>query len=80
METYKSLKSRQEELCKPLDKDEVLFRLKKAKRESLDESEELTSSWLSGNDGTVNDFLATFLKQRTVHHVRAAKMERIENS
>ena len=80
METYKSLESRQEELCKPLDKDEVLFRLKKAKRESLDESEELTSSWLSGNDGTVNDFLATFLKERTVHHVRAAKMERIENS
>lgn len=80
MKTYESLKSRQEELCKPLDKDEVLFRLKKAKRESLDESEELASSWLSGNEGAVNDFLETFLKQRTVHHVRAAKMERIENS
>ena len=67
-----------------MDKEEVLYRLKKAKRSSLDESEDMASAWLNGesSDGGsgVHDFLETFLQSRTVHHVRAAKMERIEHS
>ena len=79
-----SLKRQLEELTKPMDKEEVLHRLKKAKRSSLDESEDMASAWLKGesSDGGsgVHDFLETFLQSRTVHHVRAAKMERIEHS
>ena len=84
MNTYQSLKGQLEELTKPMDKEEVLYRLKKAKRSSLDESEDMASAWLNGesSDGGsgVHDFLETFLQSRTVHHVRAAKMERIEHS
>jgi len=69
------------ELCKPMDTKKILHKLKKAKKESLEESEELAMEWLDGDDagGKVNEFLDRFLEIRTVHHVRAAKMERIEN-
>lgn len=81
MDQMNNLQRKQMELCKPMDTKKILHKLKKAKKESLEESEELAMEWLDGDDagGKVNEFLDRFLEIRTVHHVRAAKMERIEN-
>lgn len=87
------LKTRQVELCKPLSNDKVLKKLKKAKKQSMNESDDLAYNWLdktkirSNNEGDGGDeanqldlFFNDFLEKRIVHHVRAAKIERIENS
>jgi len=79
IEKVNDLERKQMELCRPMDKDDILYRLKQAKKDKMDESEELADAWLNGNGG-VEAFLEEFLEVRTVHHVRAAKMERIENS
>ena len=63
-----------------MKKDKILHKLKKAKKQSFEESEELAYDWLSNGANDVDDFLEKFLKVRTVHHVRAAKMERLEHS
>lgn len=79
VETFNQLKERQLKLCKPIEKDYVMNKMKKAKKKSYNESEVIASDWLaSGSD--VNEFIASFLQTRTLHHVRSAKLERIENS
>ena len=77
---FEELQARQQELCKPRDTKEVIRRLKAAKRDAFDESEHIASEWLhsSGDkdDMThVDEFLKPFIEMRTIHHVRAAKME-----
>ena len=87
VERYNQLSSRQLELCKPVSNDVVLKKLKKAKKSSMNESDDLANAWLERNTidknneaSSVDTFIDEFLKKRTVHHVRAAKMERIQNS
>lgn len=86
VEHVNKLQMKQMELCKPMDKNDILWKLKKAKRTSMDESETLAHDWLeSSHDGggggkAMDEFLDGFLKERTIHHVRAAKIERIEHS
>jgi hypothetical protein len=78
MDQMNNLQRKKWNSANPWDSKKIL---KKAKKESLEESEELVMEWLDGNTGgKVNEFLDRFLEIRTVHHVRAAKMERIENS
>eukprot|EP00558_Chaetoceros_sp_UNC1202_P005291 CAMPEP_0197235390 /NCGR_PEP_ID=MMETSP1429-20130617/2828_1 /TAXON_ID=49237 /ORGANISM="Chaetoceros sp., Strain UNC1202" /LENGTH=328 /DNA_ID=CAMNT_0042693967 /DNA_START=387 /DNA_END=1373 /DNA_ORIENTATION=- len=73
------LQMKQMELCKPMDKNDILWRIKRAKKDSMDASEEIAAEWLAG-DGGADEFLEKFLQSRVIHHVRAAKMERLENS
>jgi len=87
VDTLESLKEKQLEICKPISKEKVLKYLKKATRESMKESDDCATAWLdSDGDGEggdikdVNGFIDSFLSQRIVHHVRNAKMERIQNS
>ena len=83
VEKFNALRERQIELCKPVNNDLVLKKLNKAKKQSMKESDDLAHEWLENN--TVNDgaaevdrFIDKFLEKRIVHHVRAAKIERIE--
>ena len=83
VEKFNELKGCQLELCKPLSNDHVLKELSKAKRQSLLESDGFAYEWLdrgSVDDGAaeVDKFIDEFLEKRIVHHVRAAKIERIE--
>ena len=95
METYNKLKEKQIQLCKPMNKEYVLKKLKKGKKEAMNDSDDLAHEWLrnrsSGKrNGAVDDdgeeerevdkFIDGFLEKRIVHHVRAAKEERIENT
>lgn len=80
VEKVNELQRQQMDLCKPMKKDKILSKLKKAKKQSFEESEELAYDWLSNGANDVDDFLEKFLKVRTVHHVRTAKMERLEHS
>jgi hypothetical protein len=82
VEQVNQLQRRQMELCKPMDKKKIIQRLKKAKKESFDESEDLAHDWLNSSSpgSNVDEFIDRFLEMRIVHHVRAAKMERLEKS
>lgn len=77
------LKTKQMEICKPLSKDIVLKKLRKATKDSLKDSDNFVKEWLDCNDDhlgsrEVNRFVDEFLEKRILHHVRAAKVERIE--
>lgn len=77
---FEELQSKQQELCKPRDTKEIIRTLKVAKRDTFDESEHIASEWLNSSgdkdDMThVDEFLKSFIQIRTIHHVRAAKME-----
>lgn len=83
VEKFNALKERQLELCKPVSNELVLKKLNKAKKQSMNESDDLAYKWLdvsSADDGAaqVDNFIDEFLEKRIVHHVRAAKVERIE--
>jgi hypothetical protein len=77
----KELQARQNKVLQPLDVDEILYQLRVAKRESMDESEEIASDWLHCDDAEekVDEFIKEFTTARIIHHVRAAKMERLED-
>ena len=77
MEELESLQSQQNELCKPPSTIKPLIgQWQKLKRDAFDESEELASNWMDGDTDT-DEFLESFLEKRIVHHVRAAKIERL---
>lgn len=85
VDKFNKLKAYQLELCKPISNELVLKKLKKAKKNSLNESDDLAYAWLeritSDNEShSVDAFTDEFLEKRIVHHVRAAKIERIQNS
>jgi len=85
VDKFNELKTRQLELCKPISKDLVLKKLKKAAKSSMNESDDLAYEWLDKSDidcdaKQIDSFIDTFLEKRIVHHVRAAKVERMENS
>ena len=86
VEMFQQLMTRQQELCKPLSKDKVLKKLKKASKASMNESDDIAYNWLDNttidtvDQANVDAFVDEFLKKRMIHHVRAAKIERIENS
>lgn len=76
--SYNKLQERQEELCRPADRRSTVRRLTVAKKDLYNESEGIASDWLE--DGTdVNEFIKDFVQKRTVHHVRAAKIERVND-
>lgn len=79
IERFSKLEDKQNEICAPPDKASTIMKLNKAKKAAFDESENLAESWVD-NGGNVDDFVKAFLETRTLHHVRAAKMEVLKNS
>ena len=78
VEGYDALVKRSEELCAPADRRETVKRLTVGKKGTYGESEEMANGWLE-EGGDVDGFLRGFIEVRTVHHVRAAKIERVMN-
>jgi hypothetical protein len=56
--------------------------LAKVKKEAFEESEQIAEEWLSQSPAMATESLELFLKQflatRNIHHVRAAKLEVLE--
>mmetsp|Transcript_2631 Transcript_2631/g.3714 ORF Transcript_2631/g.3714 Transcript_2631/m.3714 type:complete len:383 (+) Transcript_2631:44-1192(+) len=79
MERLNELQTKQQKLCAPPDTNEIIEKLEKAKREAYDESEDIAQTWTNGDEG-LDGFLKEFLEKRTIHHVRAAKVERLKSA
>jgi len=77
IDTFNKLQNKQERLLKPTDKRTALSKLQVAKRDAFNESEEIASDWIN-NGLNIDDFIDSFIEKRTVHHVRAAKIERMQ--
>jgi len=79
LEALDGLQERHKELCGPRDRRDLMRRLNQAKRQALDESEEIATEWVEGkSDKSVEEFLETFLERRTIHHMRGSKLEKLE--
>lgn len=77
VETFQKLETKQNKLCAPPDHQDVIRKLKAAKKEAYGESEELAAAWIDGGNGDVDQFIDNFMARRIVHHTRAAKLERL---
>ena len=79
LKLFQTLEREQDALCAPPDTKDVLRQLARGKKESFQESERLAEEWVQ--DGTdVDKFTDEFVQKRLVHHLRAAKMERIQTT
>lgn len=74
---FEALEAEQNKLCAPPDKKRVLKQLLKAKKQAMDESETIADEWVD-EGGDVKEFVKKFMEKRQLHHVRAAKVERLE--
>lgn len=79
LENFKKLDQKQDSLCAPPDMRDVLRQLARAKKESFQESEQLAEEWVE-QGGDVDSFCRQFIEKRQVHHLRAAKIERLQNN
>jgi len=79
LDDYSKLEDKQSVICAPPDTKTTLRKLHKAKKEAFDESERLAEEWVDDGGG-VDDFCKRFLEQRKIHHIRAAKMEILQNN
>jgi ESCRT-I complex subunit VPS37 len=75
LDDFSKLEARQNSICAPPDKTATIRKLTKAKKEAFDESENLAETWVEEGGMNVDDFCKQFLEKRTIHHMRAAKME-----
>jgi len=74
---FEALEAQQNKRCAPPDKKLVLKQLQKAKKQAMDESESYADEWVE-EGGDVQEFVKTFMEKRQLHHVRAAKIERLQ--
>ena len=74
---FEALEAQQNKLCAPPDKKLVIKQLQKAKKQAMDESEAYADQWVE-QGGDVEEFVETFMEKRLLHHVRAAKVERLQ--
>jgi hypothetical protein len=72
-----SLEPKQNALTAPPDKRDILRKLHKAKKTSLEQSEELAEQWVDGG-GDVDEFVESFMQLRSMYHQRASKMELLQ--
>ena len=80
MDNFSTLEAKQNAICAPPDTKSTLKILQKAKKEAFEESEELAEDWVENGDVGVDQFYKQFLEQRKVHHMRAAKIEMLQNT
>jgi DNA repair exonuclease SbcCD ATPase subunit len=77
VEHFQTLETQQNALIAPPHVRDILRKLHKAKKQSLDQSEELAEEW-ANTGGDVDDFVQSFIELRSIHHQRAAKMELLQ--
>ena len=77
VEHFQSLETQQNAITAPPNVRDILRKLHKAKKQSLDQSEELAEEW-ANTGGDVDDFVQSFIQLRSIHHQRAAKMELLQ--
>ncbi|CAB9499002.1 Modifier of rudimentary (Mod(r)) protein [Seminavis robusta] len=77
LEHFATLEQKQDALCAPPDKKDILRQLAKAKKESFHVSEQLAEGWVE-DGANVDGFVREFVEKRNIHHIRAAKMERLQ--
>ena len=80
LDHYVELEDRQNAICAPPETKSILKKLQKAKKEAFEESEELAEDWVENGQGGVDGFCKEFLQQRKIHHMRAAKIEVLQNN
>lgn len=81
VQEFRQLEQTLDSLCQPVDRKKVVKEFTKAKKEALEESEQLATDWIENQEGAhVDQFLSSFLQIRQLHHVRAAKLELLEAS
>jgi hypothetical protein len=74
---FESLQTLQDELVKPPDVNQLKRELNRARKEAMDESETFAMEWVE--DGShVAEFCKKFVEQRNKMHLRAAKVELLE--
>jgi hypothetical protein len=82
LQQFDALKQTQDGLVKPPDVLQMKRELNKARKQAENMSEEYAMEWVeSGDDASAVDvqvFLKEFLRQRNDMHMRAAKLERLE--
>jgi ESCRT-I complex subunit VPS37 len=78
LDNFQSLERKQDALCAPPDKKDILRQLATGKKEAFLESEQLAESWVE-DGANVDAFVASFIEKRRIHHIRAAKMERLQS-
>ena len=63
------------------DNVKLIRKLTTAKKEALNESEKIASRWVNDNEAehSLDDFVEEFIHKRSVHHLRAAKVERLQH-
>lgn len=72
---FQELEQKQDSLCAVPDIRFVLKELHRAKKQAFDDSEQLAEEWLDEGAEDVKGFCRRFIEARKVHHVRAGKME-----
>lgn len=77
---FQDLESRQNALCAPPDLQQTLKQLNRAKKEAFEKSEKCAEEWVEDGVKSVDDFVKQFVEMRKVHHIRAAKIEILQNS
>jgi hypothetical protein len=79
VEAFQKLEKKQDEICKPPDMRTLIRELVKAKKEAFDASEQIAEEWLNDEEPcdnkSIDAFVQEFMKERIVHHQRAAKEE-----
>jgi hypothetical protein len=77
---FEALEKEQNDLCQPPDKKITMKKLKEAKKEAFEKSEEYAEEWIEDGAASVDNFVKEFVQLRKVHHLRGAKMEILQNS
>jgi Modifier of rudimentary (Mod(r)) protein len=82
VEEFQQLEQEQDRYCGPADTKAIVKQLTRAAKAALDASEQIAEQWLEADNAgaVVDEFLAAFLEKRTLHHLRAAKLEVIQHN
>lgn len=80
VQVFQSLEGQLPKSDKDDNKVTLIRKLTAAKKEALKESDKLADQWVESREAeaSLNDFVEDFLEKRAVHHVRASKIERLQ--
>ena len=80
VEKYNELEAQRAAMTRPPEIHEAIRELTAAKKKALHESDEFADDWVMSGGSDVSAFVKTFMDTRVLHHMRAAKAERLKMS
>ncbi|KAL7497950.1 hypothetical protein ACHAWT_005849 [Skeletonema menzelii] len=80
IEKYNKLDARRAAMTRPPEIHEAVRELTAAKKKALHESDEFADDWVESGGSDVTAFVKKFMDTRVLHHMRAAKAERLKMS